>query len=208
MDSAINSAVKRNNYAAMRPLQQLRQQLTEHVLTGDPLPVTTTAENILERKRGIGELINSWNPEVKTAYTGIKKQIYNALDSELDRLVPESQSLNQRISSLIPVREAAKRQTLAPDIVQRSLNRFATPTGALVGGLLGTGAGYEKHGLPGALVGGTVGLIAPEVLVSPGFRMFMARAMANPALRETISRGGVGALMQRYQQQQSEGTQP
>jgi hypothetical protein len=196
VDNAINTAIQRNNYAAQAPLQQLRDQLTQHVVTGQPLPVTRNAEDLLNAKRGIGDLINSWNPETRTAYTGVRKQIYNALDNEFDQLVPESQSLNQRISSLIPVRDRARAAALAPDIAQRVAGRFGARTGALVGAAVGGGTGYRAGGIPGAVIGGLTGLVAPEVLASPGFQMSLARAMANPVARALVQRGGIGALMQ------------
>ena len=170
-------------------------------MIGRPLPINRSAEDILNAKRGIGDLINSWNPEAKAAYAGIKKRIYSALDGQLDSLVPESADLNQRISSLIPVRDRARGEALAPGIMQQGWQRFMRPTGALIGGIEGARAGYQAYGVPGAVLGGSVGVFAPAALASPGFRMAIARTMATPEGREALMRGGIGAVMQLVQPQ-------
>lgn len=181
VDDAIKTYEKRNS-PAVKTLQNLKDQLTTRASTGQPIPVQLPASDILDLKRGVGDLVNSWAPGEKKAVQSITQKVYGALDKELDKAVPESQGLNQRISSLIPVKTRASILANGAPMTQRLASRIARPTGAL----LGAGVGYHEYGIPGA----AIGLALPEMLSSPTGQMLAARAMKSgyaPQLGKAIA---------------------
>lgn len=88
--------------------------------------------------------------------------------------------------------ERANRTALNAGMVQNTLNRFRTPTGALVGMLGGAGAGYEERGVPGALSGAVVGAALPALVGSPEMQMIIARSANGffPKLAVPLAVGG------------------
>jgi hypothetical protein len=175
VDAAIDKAKAKNSGPVISKLREVRDQLTKAVETGEPLPVETNAVDLLNRKRGVGDLVSSWSALEKKGVQKTLPSVYRALDKEFDLAVPGGEKLNQRISSLIPVQQRAKQiENLAP-LSQRIAHRMAAHTGALAGAGIGGTLGYREHGLPGALVGGTAGLVLPELAVSPTAQMTVAR---------------------------------
>jgi hypothetical protein len=168
VDDAMKTYQKRNS-PLVDKLQSVKDQLTVNRTTGKAIPTNLSSSDILDLKRGIGDLINSWAPAEKKGVQPIIQRVYGALDNELDRTVPEAAGLNQRISSLIPVKQRASILANNAPASQRVFSRIARPTGAL----LGAGVGYHEYGVPGA----AVGLIAPEMISSPTGQMVAARAM-------------------------------
>ena len=134
-------------------------------------------QKLLDLKRGFNEEHLRWNPEMHDRALSTGRQAYNALDQELDRTVPESAGLNQRISSLIPVTQRAESVSRNAPTIQRALGRFGAHTGALTLGGIGAAGGYKEGGLPGAVSGGLTGVLAPELISSPEGQMAVARSL-------------------------------
>jgi hypothetical protein len=136
-----------------------------------------TPQKLLDLKRGFNEEHLRWNPEMHDRALSTGRQAYNALDQELDRTVPESAGLNQRISSLIPVAQRAESISRAAPTLQRAAQRFGAHTGALTLGGIGGYQGYREGGVPGAIAGGLTGVLAPELIASPEGQMVLARTL-------------------------------
>lgn len=177
IDSEIQKATNQNAGPRLAKLQSLREQLTKRVGTGEAIPGKLTPTQILNLKRGVGDLVNSWTPEEKKGVQPIIQQVYGALDGELDRTVPGSKELNQRMSSLIPVKQRANILQNGAGVGQRVTHRMAAHTGALAGAVAGGAVGYHEGGIPKALEYGGMGLILPEMLTSPTAQMTMARTL-------------------------------
>jgi hypothetical protein len=187
VDGEMKKALSRNDRAGLTQLHDLRQQLTQELVSDSQgirfegeLPGQLPASRLLDIKRGIGNLEKSWNPETRGAMRGVVRKVYGALDREVDRAVPESADLNQRISSLIPVAQRAESIERGAGLPQRIGHRLAAHTGALTGAVAGGYLGERKGGVLGAIAGGAVGLAAPEILTSPTLQMLIARAAKSP----------------------------
>lgn len=159
-----------------------------------PVPASYTPDELLEMKRGIGKEIKTWPPEWQRFddVKNVQQRLYGAIDNELDRIVPGNREINQRISSLIPANQQAKRISLGASTAQRMAHRVAAHTGAGASALAGGYAGYEKGGIPGAVAGGAAGLLVPEVLSSTAGQMAVARLMEQ-GVPEFIARGLVAS---------------
>jgi hypothetical protein len=193
IDDEIQKAASQNSKTRYEMLQALRDHLTKEFTTGQTIPSQVAPSKILDLKRGIGDLDSSWNPDVRSGMRPVIRKVYNALDKELDRTVPEADKLNQRISSLIPVAQQAESAERGAGMGQRVAHRLAAHTGALAGTGIGSYLGYERGGTPGALIGGGLGLAIPEVLASPSTEMLAARAATSPTIPR-IARGGTEQL--------------
>jgi hypothetical protein len=159
-------------------------------------PPYVPARTLLDLKRGVGEQAQAFNPNVPNKLgDSARAAIYHALDSQMDELAPETEGMNTRMSSLIPVGDRAAATDLNAGVLHRMLGRFGAPTGALLG--MGGGLAYGEHkaGVPGALVGAGVGLAAPELLTNPTTLLTMARAADSPAAQGAI-KAGEGGLLQ------------
>lgn len=193
---SIGTAYGRNNKSTYDKLIKMGRQLDTN-LEGEEIPEETSPQQILHLKRGIGDLQTSWNPATQPKWVnGQVGRVYHALDSEFDRAVPEGAALNQRISSLMPVAQRANAEDLNAGLLQRSIGRFKAHTGALAAPLLGAGEGYREGGVPGALIGGGLGLIGTEALSSPEVWMSLARGANSPVLRKIAIPAAQGALLQ------------
>lgn len=191
---AISKAEAENNPAAIEQLKKLGSQLDTNYTTKLPLAPTQTANGLRNLKRGFGDAVGTWNPEISKGVNNVGKQAYRALDSELDRAVPEGADLNQRISSLIPVAKRAESTAHNAGTVQRVLSRVGAHTGALTGLATGSYGGYKEGGVPGAVVGGLTGLVVPELVASPTGQMTVARTLASPVTRGLMRSSTVAPL--------------
>jgi len=174
LDKHIQHA-RAQNSPFVQTLGDLRTALTHDVATGAPLPVRTTPEDILLRKQGFGQRITNWERVNGPLPEGVKREVYHALDSELDRTVPGSEQLNERMHNLFQPSKNAAIIANAPDITQRSLERIARPTGGMVLPMALGAGGARSAGLPGALLGGGLGLLGMEAISSPAGKMAAAR---------------------------------
>jgi hypothetical protein len=144
-----------------------------------PVPSTYSPDELLEMKRGIGQEMKTWPPEWQKldVVKSVQQRLYGAIDSELDRIVPGNAELNQRISNLIPAKQQASKLSQGAPLSQRVAHRMAAHTGALAASGFGGVAGYREGGLPGAVIGSTMGLAIPEIVASPSGQMAAARAL-------------------------------
>jgi hypothetical protein len=181
VSDAMSRAAAQNAESLHGQLGQQADFLNRRFNTGEQIPENVTPRDLLNLKRGFSkEFLGRWNPETHGDTIATGRNAYHALDSELDRTVPEAAGLNQRISSLIPVVHRAESVSRNAPTISRALGRFGAHTGALTMGGLGAVEGGREHGIPGAIAGGLMGVLAPELIASPEGRMAIARA-ANSA---------------------------
>lgn len=204
IDTRAATAAAGNSAATPAELAEMRAQLTQprpgfagvvDPATGD-IAADQSPANILRMKREFGKDFTKFNPLHPKGEMGTARQVYRALDDELDRTVPGAPDLNQRISSLIPAAERAEETDLHAGIGQRLMHRAAAHTGALIG----ADAGYRAGGIPGAVAG----FVLPEVAASPAGRMAAARtiygtgkAVGSNAAGSAAQAGTVAAQMGR-----------
>ena len=191
LDQQIAKFQARNSPLAER-IQAIKDQLTTNSYTGSAIPQNLAPRELLELKRGIGDAINTWEPSLKQTATPIAQRVYGLLDAELDRTVPGAAALNQRLSSLIPVKQRAGIVSNSASLPQRAAHRVAAHTGALIASGLGGAEGYRRGGVPGAIAGGAAGLVVPEMLSSPAAQMALARLL-KAGVPETLARGLVAS---------------
>jgi hypothetical protein len=196
----MGKAASQNAEGLFGQLGKQQDFLSNRFGTGEPIPENVTPRELLDLKRGFNEEHLRWNPETHDHALSTARQAYGALDSELDRTVPEAAGLNQRISSLIPVAQRAESISRNAPTAQRVLGRFGAHTGALTMGGIGGVAGYHEGGVPGAIAGGVTGVLAPELIASPEGQMIMARTLnkAN-GLKPLI--GGIAQLDRKKEKQ-------
>lgn len=193
---AVNRAASQNAEGLHGQLSQMGDFLGRRFDTGAGIPKNVTPRELLDLKRGLSkEYLGAWNPEVHRDVPNIGRQAHGALDRELDLTVPSAAGLNQRISSLIPVARQAESISRNAPIAQRLVGRAAAHTGALTLGGMGAAGGYHEGGVPGAILGGLTGVLAPELVASPEGQMIAARTLFSPATR-TAGRAAGGGLLQ------------
>lgn len=175
-------------------LGKLRNQLTNDFRTGNTRGTQMTPSQILNLKRGVSKLEKSWSPETAGVMRGMVRKVYGALDSEVDRTVPGAQQLNQRISSLIPVAERAESIDRGAGMTQRVAHRLQAHTGALTSAAAGGILGYREGGIRDALMGGTAGLLGPELIASPTAEMTAAKVLRSPRTLRLVRGIGSQAL--------------
>jgi hypothetical protein len=175
--TSADTASRQNAAALHGQLTDMGDTLSRHFDTGAEIPENVTPRQLLDLKRGFNDQHLTWNPETHKSALSTGRQAYNALDQELDRTVPESAGLNQRISSLIPVAQRAESISRGAPTLQRAAQRFGAHTGALTLGGIGGYQGYREGGVPGAIAGGLTGVLAPELIASPEGQMVLARTL-------------------------------
>ena len=194
VSGAMGKAARENASSLHGQLGEMSDFLGRRFNSGEAIPDELTPRQGLDLKRGFAtEFLGRWNPETHGGTLSTARGAYHALDSELDRTVPEAAELNQRISSLIPVvhrAESVSRNALPAQLMMR---RIAAPTGALVGPIFGGSEGYRQGGVPGAIAGAGLGLAAPLALTTPLGQMIMARGLNSAGAPAARYLGG-GAL--------------
>ncbi len=172
-------AVAKNLPGPYHTFGELGDVVSKRFLTGEPIPEQVSPMEGLELKRGIGDFMpeGSWNPESVSRIAPVRDAMYGSMMEELERAVPETGPLNQRISSLLPVTRRAEMAVRAPGVLENTLNRFRAPTGALTGMVGGGAAGYHEGGVPGAIAGAGMGALLPSVISSPTTQMILARGL-------------------------------
>ena len=173
----MGSAANQNAEGLHNQLGKMQDFLGKRFGTGEEIPANVTPRDLLDLKRGFNEEHLRWNPEMHDRALSTGRRAYGALDSELDRTVPEAAGLNQRISSLIPVAQRAESVSRNAPTLQRGLQRFGAHTGALTLGAAGAYEGRREGGLPGAIAGGLTGVLAPELIASPEGQIALARTL-------------------------------
>lgn len=188
--NAETAAALRNNPDTIRRTGQLSSLLNKEFGTNAAIPPQVSASRALDLKRGTGELKGSWNPATPNDFAdSAVGKVYGSLNEGINQAFPGAEQLNQNISSMMPVSARAGAKDLNASTLQRVMGRFGRPTGALAGSLFGAGAGYHEGGVPGMLMGGAAGIVAPEVLASPTTQMLFARGLnrgATPIVRTLL----------------------
>lgn len=149
--------------------------------TGD-IDVNQSPLQVLHMRRAFPQNFNlNYGTDADRGIKATGKEMYRSLSDEVKRTVPEANDLDPRIHSLIPAVERAGRTDQSASLPQKIMGRFGAHTGALVG----AGAGFATHGVPGLLAG----LAIPEILGSPTVQMNAARALhgAGRALQAPIA---------------------
>ena len=175
-----------NNYApdSAAELEPLENRLAVHSRTGALLNPDQPPSELLRMKRGLNsDFIQNWKPDQPPGLRSSAKTAYGNLADAFHAAAPGTKELDQRISSLIPVTKRAEAADNAAGLVQRTAGRIGAHTGALSLGIGGAYAGKHEAGLPGAIAGGAIGILAPEMLSSPEGQMIMARVLKGAAPR-------------------------
>lgn len=199
--SFLNTAKKQNNRTTIKEVQELADQLTHETGAKEvPIPDSISADRGLALRRGVDDLMNSWNPNNKRGLSdGAVSAVRTAINDELARAVPDYRELNAKISSLLPAAQRMGAKDLSASALERILGRFMRPTGATVGAAVGGGEGYRQGGISGAVEGAALGsiggIVAPEILTSPKTLMSVAR-MANSNLPTQAAKFATGAALQ------------
>lgn len=195
----IGSHTTNRAVGSAKELEPLQSFLDRDAVTGLPLSQNQSPTGLLQLKRGLdADFIGNWNPTRNTNNElDAAKQAYGKLADEFHAAAPGTQQFDQRISSLIPVIDRADRMSRAPGMLESTLHRFRTPTGALIG--MGTGAaeGYREGGGKGALAGAALGAIAPSVLGSPATQMLFARTANKAPLLFAPAVGATNQLLRK-----------
>jgi hypothetical protein len=189
-------ATLRNNPDTIKRVGQLNSLLSTEHGTGAAIPQQVPPTRALALKRGLGELVGSWNPATPNTFAdAATKNSRRILDQGIDAVVPGSQQINEKLSSIEPIANRAGATDLNAGFIQRGLGRLTKPTGALIPAGLGASAGAATAGPLGALAGGALGLFGTEALGSPTSQMVLARG-ANSALVPPVVRVLSGAGLQ------------
>lgn len=160
-------------------LSQKLQGLTDLLHLGNPAQTRFTPDELLEMKRGINKEIKTWPPEWQkiSDVKSVEQQLYGAIDKELDRLIPGNKEKNDLINNLIAAQTRVKRMSAAAPMTQKLAQRMLTHTGALTSAAATGALGYERGGIPGAIIGGTLGLALPEMAAASPTQMAIARVL-------------------------------
>jgi hypothetical protein len=197
IQDAIDTAATRNNAGGMKALEPVKGALTTNATTGLGLSPNQSATGVLNLKRGLrDQFVKNWSPDAASVLTrDTARNASHILDSSLDNaLGPDFEDTNQRISSLIPVSDAAEKLGRADELPQRFGDKLRAHTGALTSAIGGALAGGHSGGLLGAIGGGTLGFALPEIMGGPTARMALARGMDSSvpgALVPALASGGI-----------------
>ncbi len=166
-----------------RELDPLKQRLATDALTKLPLAEQQSPIGLMKIKRGLNaDFIGNWRPDQPPGLRSSAKTAYGLINREMHAAAPETEELDRRISSLMPVAKRAEAKAVNAPFVQRVLGRVGAHTGALTGAAVGSFAGYRSGGAKGGLEYGLLGLVAPEVMASPELQMSLARTLYSSAL--------------------------
>jgi hypothetical protein len=180
IQDAIDTAATRNNAGGMTALNPVKGALTTNATTGLPLSSSQTATGVLNLKRGLrDQFVKNWSPDAASILTrDTAKGASGVLDDTLDSaLGPDFTSTNQRISSLIPVKDAAEKLSRADELPQKFGDKLKAHTGALTSAVAGGYGGAHEFGVLGGVGGALGGFLLPELISSPTARLVMARGM-------------------------------
>lgn len=190
IDQRMAVARDQNDPVALNTLGRVRERLTQEIGTGTPIPIDVTPKRALDLKRGVGKIGNYHSEPEFDRSVGSKagKAAARAIDQTLDEaLGPEFASKNQRISSLVDVKNRAASRGRSDDIWQRFFNRVGAHTGALAGAATGGILGYQKNGWGGFAQGAALGAILPEMIAAPTGKIAAARLMnAAPRINRLV----------------------
>jgi len=142
---------------------------TSRGVTPDPeIAAMQSPSDALRLKRDFNARNVSWNGVRSDPATRAARQVYRELDSAIDRTVPGAQELNQRISSLIPVKDRGIMKAAGPGVAGNVADTITRPTGAI------TSAAALAGGHTGA------GLLAKSLLSSPTIQIAIGKGLNLP----------------------------
>lgn len=174
----MDQAKSRNAAETVNQLQPLQDHVATNAFTGQNLSPIQTPRGILNLRHGVNDdFVTNWKPERQQGVNATSRDVYRSLGDQVHNTVPGTEELDSRMSNLIPVRNRAEATDLNANTLQRSLGRFARPTGALAGGLMGAVEGGQHGGIPGAVAGLVTGVGLPELMASPTAQMTAARTL-------------------------------
>lgn len=192
ISDAIGQAARQNAEGTAQQLGGMSDTLGRSFATGQPIPEQVTPRQLLDLRRGFNEEHGRWNPELRDSTVTTGRRAYGALTDEFHNVLPGARDLDQRISSLIPVKNRAQIKALGDAAIPRALGRFGAHSGALLGGTAGFYEGKREGGIPGAIAGGLTGVLAPELIASPEGQMILARSLNHAGTLRPV----VGAALQ------------
>lgn len=184
------SAKAKNAPQYIDDVGKVGNQLATDYSSGVPLPRQVDPVRARALKQGVDLTIGNWNPESQSAIAPLQERVRGIVNRATHTAVPETEQWDKQMTSLIPTRDAAWNTSFNPGVMRNVVEKFARPTGALVGGLAGAQEGYDLGGTEGAIAGGLGGLLIPAAAASPTGMMLGARAFESQlparALRYTI----------------------
>jgi outer membrane lipoprotein SlyB len=190
LSDAGQKAISQNAEGTFNQVNNMENTLRQRFGTQQLIPDQVSPEDALNLRQGFNQEHMRWNPDIHEPAAAAGRQAYGALTGEIHNAVPETAALDQRVSSLIPVKNRAASTALNDSTGQKIMGRFGAHTGALTGATLGGTAGYHERGIPGAVAGGLTGLVAPELIASPEGQMMAARMM-HGATSLPLARGAI-----------------
>lgn len=131
---------------------------------------TLNPQELNQVKQQISDEIQKWGPTQQRDINTTEKQLYGAIDRQLDQMVPGHDEVNQKLSGLTRIKERAMMTMGQGGFVQSAMHRGTVHTGAMAGAILGA----EKGGTPG----GIAAYLAQETLARPEVKMWLARRLA------------------------------
>ena len=150
------------------------------------IPPLVAPERMRAAKQAVGDMVLKWPPDLQKVGDATKTRLYKAIENELDQASPGTADYDTLIHNIIPGKNAFRQAAQWSGVPERVMGRIARPTGALAGAGFGGYMGYQRGGAPGAVAGGLMGLVAPEILSSPEGKMAMARAVKSPLTSRTL----------------------
>jgi hypothetical protein len=190
LSDAGQKAISQNAEGTFSQVNNMENTLRQRFGTQQLIPDQISPEDALNLRQGFNQEHMRWNPDIHEPAAAAGRQAYGALTGEIHNAVPETAPLDQRVSSLIPVKNRAASTALNDSTGQKMLGRFGAHTGALTTGAAGAYEGRKEGGLPGAIAGGALGLVAPELIASPEGQMMAARMM-HGATSLPLARGAI-----------------
>lgn len=131
---------------------------------------TLNPQELNQVKQQISDEIQKWGPTQQRDINTTEKQLYGAIDRQLDQMVPGHDAVNQKLSGLTRIKERAMMTMGQGGFVQSAMHRGTVHTGAMAGAILGA----EKAGTPG----GIAAYLTQETLARPEVKMWLARRLA------------------------------
>jgi hypothetical protein len=183
-EAALGTAARQRVPGDVDQIQSLVDFLRGHGEYGPERSDLLTPQEALDARRGFGKNFVSnrqWTQVVNSAPLAAAKEGYGGLTSELHAQVPGAIEADEMMHKLIPARNGLR--TLVrddPSVAGNVMGRVGARTGALTSAAMGAAGGARSAGLPGMIVGGAAGLLAPEIMSAPAAKMAMARAMYSP----------------------------
>jgi hypothetical protein len=164
----VKRSQEENHPETFNKLTKLAGQVDADMTTDKSIPAYVTPLKAAALKRGIANAKTSWNPATANdSMNAAAGMMHHQLADNIGDVVPEVKPINKEIQSGLPVIRRAVAQQQNEGAIGRTFSRIAARTGALTA----AGFGLEHYGVPGAIAG----LVVPEMIADPAFKMGVAR---------------------------------